>query len=454
MNSQHLSPLLIILCLTPALIAEDNPDVIAARKLKHVPKMSYLDNGTIKIGVDLNLGGAITYLSLADREANVVNNWDWGRQIQMSHYSGPTPFEVPGKQPARAWAKFGWNPVQAGDHFGHASKVVESSNDEKELFIKCVPMQWSFADVPSECRYETRITLKGNTAKVRCKLIASRQDNTLYPAQAQECPAIYVNSDYYRLMTYNGEEPFTGKATSRISKRVKKGDDFPWARFHATEHWAAQVNDDGFGLGVYQPGCVKFLGGFSGKPRQGGTKEPSTGYIAPLRHEMLDHNIEFAYEYMLILGQLNDIRKQAYELHGDAKLPAFSFTKNRQGWTFANARDQGWPVKDFWHLTAREPGAQLFSPTTFWQAKDAPLLKIEAAFKGKGDHVRVFWLRQLRGEFRAEESSVFAIKGDGEMRQYQFKLGESPMYEGGNLQLRIDTGLCEEVRITSIILGK
>ena len=29
--------------------------------------MSYLDNGVIRLGVDLNVGGAITYLSVAGR---------------------------------------------------------------------------------------------------------------------------------------------------------------------------------------------------------------------------------------------------------------------------------------------------------------------------------------------------------------------------------------------------
>ena len=53
----------------------------------------FLDNGVIRLGVDLDRGGVISYLSLSGRDENVVNNYDLGRQIQMSFYSGPIPFD-------------------------------------------------------------------------------------------------------------------------------------------------------------------------------------------------------------------------------------------------------------------------------------------------------------------------------------------------------------------------
>jgi hypothetical protein len=42
--------------------------------------MSYLDNGRIKVGFDLKLGGAITFLARAGGE-NMINNFDHGRQV-------------------------------------------------------------------------------------------------------------------------------------------------------------------------------------------------------------------------------------------------------------------------------------------------------------------------------------------------------------------------------------
>lgn len=98
--------------------------VPAAGHKEHKAEMSYLDDGQIRLGVDLNLGGAVTYLSKSGSELNLINSWDWGRQVQMSYYSGPVPFRPRGKEPAPQWKGLGWNPVQAGDHFGNSSKTV------------------------------------------------------------------------------------------------------------------------------------------------------------------------------------------------------------------------------------------------------------------------------------------------------------------------------------------
>ena len=139
--------------------------------------MDYLDNGVIRVGVDLRLGGAITYLSPSPgaakehqghkghQEVNVINSWDWGRQVQMSYYSGPVPFVVGDKHPSRNWAGLGWNPIQAGDDFGHGSRTVEHSNDGKTLYVKCVPMQWPLDDVPGECTFESWLALDGAVVK-------------------------------------------------------------------------------------------------------------------------------------------------------------------------------------------------------------------------------------------------------------------------------------------------
>jgi len=103
--------------------------------------MSYLDNGTIRVGVNLSLGGSITYLADSRDRINIINNHDWGRQIQMSFYSGPVPFTPGGKQPSKTWAGLGWNPIQSGDCAGNRSRIIDHRNDGKSIYVKCVPMQ-------------------------------------------------------------------------------------------------------------------------------------------------------------------------------------------------------------------------------------------------------------------------------------------------------------------------
>ena len=104
--------------------------------------MSYLDNGSVRIGVDLSLGGSITYLSDSKKECNLINSYDRGRQIQMSFYSGPVPYKPNGKEPLKIWLPIGWNPIQTGDVFGNRSKILEHSNDGSEIYVKCRPMHW------------------------------------------------------------------------------------------------------------------------------------------------------------------------------------------------------------------------------------------------------------------------------------------------------------------------
>ena len=111
-------------------------------------RMSYLDNGTIRLGIDLSLGGAITFLSSSKDQLNVVNNHDCGRQIQMSHYSGPVPFVVGDKRPHKSWTGIGWNPIQSGDVYHNRSQVLEHRNDGRTLYVKCVPMHWPLENVP------------------------------------------------------------------------------------------------------------------------------------------------------------------------------------------------------------------------------------------------------------------------------------------------------------------
>ena len=137
--------LVCFLCATiAALLVANNAlaDNGQERVRRHSAKMNYLDNGVIRLGVDLNMGGAITYLSRSGTEQNLVNSFDCGRQIQMSYYSGPVPFAIAGKQPKPEWSFIGWNPIQVGDAFGNSSKLLEHSNDSKQIYVKCIPLHW------------------------------------------------------------------------------------------------------------------------------------------------------------------------------------------------------------------------------------------------------------------------------------------------------------------------
>lgn len=407
--------------------------MLALTNAPQEPKtMSYLDNGAIRVGIDLTIGGAITWVSKSGSDVNLINSADWGRQIQMSHYSGPNPFKPNGKQPQKVWEGLGWNPIQSGDCFGNRSKVLDHRNDGKELYVKCIPMQWPLNNEPGECTFECWIKLKGNTALVRSRMVNNRSDKTQYGGRGQELPAIYTNGPWYRLMTYDGAEPFTNGKLREFAPQ------FPWVGWQATENWAALVDESNNGIGIYEPGVYHMIGGFAGKPGKGGPKDGPTGYIAPLHDEILDWNIDTDYRYTLIVGSLDEIRKMVYDLAPKPTPPSYVFEEDRQHWHYANATDTGWPIRG--ELTVKLDGSdpQLIGPFGFWLAKDAPKLTIRAAYQGVSGKAVLFWSRADAEGFDEKRSVEFDVEADGQYHTYVLNLATSPEYRGAITRLRLD----------------
>ena len=123
---------LIALCLTGTLLTGLTARPLASKPVSRTLQpaihtsvasltgLETIENGVIKVGVDSRYGGSITYLSTIGG-ANMVNNFDLGRQFQISLYGGPGDFSQKGHP---FWASLGWNPVQAGDVFGHPAQVL------------------------------------------------------------------------------------------------------------------------------------------------------------------------------------------------------------------------------------------------------------------------------------------------------------------------------------------
>ena len=387
-------------------------------------RMEFLDNGQIKLGVDLDLGGAITYLSQSGSDVNVVNSADWGRQIQMSHYSGPVPFKPHGKEPATAWVGLGWNPIQVGDAFGNRSKLLSYRNDGQSLYVKCIPMQWPLNNEPGECTFECWLHLEGKAVLVRSRMVNSREDHTQYEGRGQELPAVYTNGPWYRLMTYTGDQPFThGKLEQRPPV-------FMWTSWQSTENWAALVDDKNFGLGIWNPGVYSFIGGFAGTPGKGGPKDGPTGYIAPVATEIIDHNIEYDYRYVLILGQLEEIRKYVYDHAKRPKPPTYRFNHSREHWVYRGAVDSGWPIRHGLDIATTSSLADIVGPDGFWLAKDGKTVVIEAAFDSVPSRVSLGWKRADQPAFSTSKQIQLQVIPDGRVHKYTVDLREFSEYRG------------------------
>jgi hypothetical protein len=422
--------------------------------------MSFIENGTIRVGVDLSIGGAVTHVSHVERSGNLINSHDWGRQIQMSFYSGPHNYQREGKRKAKHWGGFPWNPIQSGDSFGNGSRVLESRNTGTALYVRSVPMLWPMDNDPGQCTFETWIELEGSTFRFRGRLNNRRGDTTQYRPFHQEVPAVYTNGVWHRLMTYVGERPFTDGPLTEVRKTAREP--WPWSKWLASESWAALVDETGWGIGVWHPGVYEYHGGFAGRRGSGGPKDGPTGYVSPMHTDVLDHDIVYEYSCVFVVGSLTGIRQYARE--HNAQRPAsltWAFEADRQHWGIRNAVDGGWPIAGGIDVALDGRRATLDSPFVFWQADQTPTLRIRASFKTKGREARVFW-RPYSAEIHTtaswnawaaswwteERSVAMPVTNDGTMTDYVVNLGQSGAYRGALCGLRI--GFPEAVKEDSV----
>jgi hypothetical protein len=420
-------------------------------------RMSYLDNGTLRIGVNLSIGGAITYLAESEKQINMINSHDWGRQIQMSFYSGPRPFVPDGAHVKEAWKGLGWNPIQSGDSYSFPSEILEHRNDGNSIYVRCIPKIWPLRNVPGECEFECWIRLEGHTAKIRSRLVNSREDHTQYMPGRQELPAVYTNGPWYKLVSYLGDKPFSGEAPTVL---VDKGDGkgWPWRTWYTPEYWTALVDEDNHGLGIFEPGVGFYSGGFAARPDvdghdkgSGGSKDFATGHMTPRVRDIIDHNIDYSYEYTLIVGSLKEIRSYVYEQERPVKVPHWDFESDRQHWRYTNTTDAGWPIKGSLEVHMGASDARMIGPQVLWKAEDAPKLYLETAFRTQAKEITISiqpfeeadrqdweqWGENQRPERQQGIEVTVPIEGDGQTRLLEVDLSSVKAYKGPMTQLQI-----------------
>jgi len=281
----------------------------------------HLDNGVLRVGVHCGAyGGAITYLSKSAATRNLINLYDKGREVQQSYYAGKA-LDRREEGQSKAWSPWPWNPIQVGDAYGNPAEVVESRCADGEIYVKTIPLLWDMKNEVAECFFETWLTLDANTVHVRNRLTCHRTDDKWPPVpKTQELPAVYTIGDRSSLYTYVGDAPWTKAPLTKI-----ENDGPPWEYWgpgtkkselnKPHEKWAANVDEHMWGVGVYNAKTEKFVGGFHDKPG-GGAHDNSTGYISPLRTAALDKNSVYEYEYDLIVGTIDEIRRFVYEREG------------------------------------------------------------------------------------------------------------------------------------------
>lgn len=252
----------------------------------------FIDNGTLHLGVKQSSGAGIAWFSQSGINQNLINHWDRGRLIQQSYY-GNEDGSLWNKQPWR------WNPVQGGDWRGSGAKVLEIRFTTNTLYSKTLPKNWAGGQDLTNTVMEQWITLTGAVAHVRFKFSYTGTD--VHAERDQEIPAVFVEPEFKNLVLYDGDKTWTGAPLHRSVPG------WPNEGRKMTEHWAAYVNDEDFGIGVFVPvanrlTCYRFG---DGKREKG-----ACSYFAPLTVFSITPGFVFEYNAYLTIGTVDQIRER------------------------------------------------------------------------------------------------------------------------------------------------
>jgi len=290
------------------LIGQTAPTLAARRRLLLADGLNgsdpahpaFLENDHVRIGIDLDSGGAIFYFSRRHPERNLVNYHDTGRFIQQSYY---------GDRDGSSWygRPWRWNPIQGGGCHGERAKVLESRVTSSEIYVKSEPKLWATgADVP-EANMEEWISLHAASAHIHFKFTYNGAMSN--EATMQELPAVFVDYQLSNLLFYAGAKPWTNAPLTRTEPG------WPNKQVRVDENWAAFVNERGWGLGVYFPGTSEITT-YRYRPARNLTTGPrgsACSYLAPIQRLAITPGWTYEYDIWLMIGTVSEIRNAFYD---------------------------------------------------------------------------------------------------------------------------------------------
>ena len=277
-----------------------------------------LDNGVIQFAVEPRCAGTLVEVSLRGR--NFVNNADCtGRQVQAALYDGnATCDSCSGCQ-----GMWGWDPVQGGDIHNFGSPLLAIKVTADSVYITTRPNEW-YPDnkgggpgrpVPSDVMIEQTVSF---VPDYRHALLLHNRithlNSDTHASAVQEFPAVWVNRDYDRFVSYEGTRPWTG---GRLSAELLTVSGQAVSARYVPEHWAALVNEVGVGLTVYVPQQYPYAISFQ---TLGTSGEFGSGanYFRPHVPFMFGPGSVLEGDVYVIAGDYRDARQDIEALH-DAK---------------------------------------------------------------------------------------------------------------------------------------
>ena len=297
----------------------------------------FVQNGEYKLGIDLLWGGALSYLEdlnsnvqaveidgriFVDSNAserynsksvndsvNLINRFDPGRLVQQSYYGTFGGGYECGEFMNQKW---NYNPVQGGNQFGEASKIVDIVTTDDSLYIKCRPLDWAkSAEHITPSYMEATYTLKNNLVDVSCRFVDFSGYDSV--TTTQEMPAFYCIEPFNRFVYYNGDAPWTNDSALSYENKLIFWPDAGYPSFTTTEKWSAFIGeyDDSFGIGIYVPSDPSFLAGVYARETTSSTDpsvDSATSYIAAVEAMEFSSYKPVEYNYSISTGTVTEMR--------------------------------------------------------------------------------------------------------------------------------------------------
>jgi len=245
---------------------------------------------------------------------NYVNSDDPGRQIQTSLWDSNANYS----------SSWGYNPIEAGDHFFDGSPMLAATLNPDSLYTKTQPIQWApenFGGGPGtpvlgDAYIEKWISIVpgyNKVFKVHYKITHFGTDS--HADAPQELPVMYVNPIVDNFFYYGGNAPWTNDALSQFTMPGSC-----CAYLYTPEDWGAYVDDTNTGIALFTPGQY---------PDSKGFNAGSTMQFTPTCPYSWDPGSVLEFNTYILAGSLNESRAAINELHkqetGPSSLTPFGY---------------------------------------------------------------------------------------------------------------------------------
>jgi hypothetical protein len=218
----------------------------------------WMNNGILKIGINLKRGGQLCSAGFSNSSENYVyNGGDGGFQWV---YDGTTDIVggiINGQQSSSPQNNINYNVTMGGTWDNRATSLKEYGVVDNSYVVKFRPLLYPFKDIISEVELETTYTLIGDFIKIDYKYIQFRSDPHVRipnPNASFVIPVMFVVNQFDRYMCYEGNDKWTN-APLRLGEipnaTNKQGNPIG---FNNPELWGAVWNPNtNVGIGVYNP---------------------------------------------------------------------------------------------------------------------------------------------------------------------------------------------------------